>query len=260
MYKIPASTLFLGKNLLFMPECHSTNSWALDLCQQSCPLEGTLVITDRQTSGRGQRGNSWEAEPGMNLTFSLILKPTFLAIKDQFMLSIVTSLAVRDYLANLLKKSVQIKWPNDILVNEFKICGILIENQLMAGLLNYSVVGIGLNVNQENFASPTATSISLVQGSSYDLQGVLDGLTCAIEVRYLQLRQNSIGQLRDDYLANLYRRQVLSTFVAGGQQFSGEILGVDETGRLQVLVNGNIKTFDTKEIAFADFNPISANE
>ncbi len=257
MYKIPASTLFLGKNLLFMPECHSTNSLALDLCQQSCPAEGTLVITDRQTSGRGQRGNSWEAEPEMNLTFSLILKPTFLAIKDQFMLSMAISLAVRDYLADLLKQSVGIKWPNDILVNEFKICGILIENQLAAGLLNYSVVGIGLNVNQQNFASPSATSISLLQGSATDLQTVLDGLTSALEARYIQLRQNKQAQLRDEYLANLYRRHKLSTFLAGGEPFSGEILGVDEHGRLQVLTGGAVKAFDTKEIAFADFNSIT---
>ena len=258
MYKIPASTLFLGKNLLFMPECHSTNSWALDLCQQSCPAEGTLVITDHQTSGRGQRGNSWEAQPGMNLTFSLILKPKFLAIKDQFMLSIMISVSLRDYLAGLLKKYVLIKWPNDILVNEFKICGILIENQLMAGLINYAIVGIGLNVNQKNFASPTATSISLTQGSTLHLQDVLNGLLEAIEVRYLQLRQNKLTQLRDEYLAHLYRKDMPSAFVAGDQQFEGKIVGVDELGRLKVLIQGGVKTFDTKEIAFADFNSISS--
>ena len=256
MYKIPASTLFLGKNLLFMPECHSTNSWALELCQQSCPPEGTLLITNRQISGRGQRGNSWEAEPGMNLTFSLILKPTFLAIKDQFMLSIMISVAIRSYLARLLRKSVQIKWPNDILVNEFKIGGILIENQLSGSVLNYSVVGIGLNINQVNFASPAATSVSLIQGSAHDLQSVLDGILTAIEARYLQLRQNNLVQLRDEYLAHLYRIHVPSSFVVGSQQFDGEILGVDEHGRLQVLIQEEVKIFDTKEIAFADFNSI----
>ena len=258
MYKIPASTLFLGKNLLFMPECHSTNSWALDLCQQSCPPEGTIVITDHQTSGRGQRGNSWEAAPGMNLTFSLVLKPTFLAVKDQFMLSIMVSVAIRTYLADLLNKSVQIKWPNDIFVNEFKICGILIENQLAASVLNYSVVGVGLNVNQVKFDSPIATSISLIKGSVHNLQSVFEGILSAIEARYFQLRQNNMAQLRDDYLAHLYRKNVPSTFVSGSQQFAGEILGVDELGRLQILIKGEVKIFDTKEIAFADFNSIGS--
>lgn len=258
MYKIPASTLFLGKNLLFMPECHSTNSWALELCQQSCPPEGTVVITNQQLSGRGQRGNSWESEPGMNLTFSLILKPTFLAIKDQFMLSIVTSLAVRDYLAELLKKSVQIKWPNDIIVNEFKICGILIENHLVGGRVCNSVVGVGLNVNQTSFASRKATSIAMVEKSTYNLQNVLERLLSVFEARYLQLRHNNIAMLRDDYLAHLYRRHVISSFTAMGKEFKGEISGIDEQGKLQVLIDGKKKTFDNKEIAFADFNSVTA--
>jgi BirA family transcriptional regulator, biotin operon repressor / biotin---[acetyl-CoA-carboxylase] ligase len=258
LYKIPASTLFLGKNLLFMPECHSTNSWALEVCQQSCPPEGTLVITNRQISGRGQRGNKWEAEPGMNLTFSLIFKPTFLAIKDQFLLSIVASLAIRDYLADLLNKTVQIKWPNDILVNEFKICGILIENQLAGDRITSAVIGIGLNVNQIDFSSPTATSIARIAGSTNDLQNVLDGLLAAIEARYFQLRQSKVAQLRSDYLAYLYRRHVISSFRGEGREFTGEISGVDEYGKLQVLVHGKEETFDIKEIAFADFNPTNA--
>lgn len=258
MYKIPASTLFLGKNLLFMPECHSTNSWALEVCQQSCPPEGTLLITNRQIAGRGQRGSKWEAEPGMNLTFSLIFKPTFLAIKDQFLLSIVTSLAVRDYLAELLKKPVLIKWPNDILVNEFKICGILIENQLAGDRITSAIVGIGLNVNQTHFSSPTATSIARIAGSPHGLQNVLEGLLAALEARYFQLKQSKAAQLRSDYLAHLYRRHVISSFRAGGREFRGEISGVDERGKLQVLIAGKEETFDTKEIAFADFNSINA--
>ncbi len=250
MYKIPASTLFLGKNLLFVPECHSTNSLALELCQQSCPVEGTVVITSKQTSGRGQRGNSWESEPGKNLTFSLILKPTFLAIKNQFLLSIVTSLAIRDYLTQLLETAVQIKWPNDILVNEFKICGILIENQLEGDRFSSVIVGIGLNINQTQFSSPSATSLAILSDSSFDLQDQLTAVLSAIESRYLQLRHNYVDQLRDEYLANLYRLHKHASFLAGGQRFNGEISGVDEYGRLRVLVQGHEKTFDTKQIAF----------
>lgn len=192
----------------------------------------------------------------MNLTFSLILKPTFLAIKDQFMLSIVVSLAIRDYLAELLKKTVQIKWPNDILVNEFKICGILIENQLVGGRFSTSVVGVGLNVNQNRFSSPIATSISMIQGLTSDLQDVLDGVLGAVEARYLQLRQSNVAKLRDDYLAHLYRRHLISSFKGGGREFMGEISGVDEQGKLRVLIQGKEETFDTKEIAFADHNSI----
>lgn len=235
-----------------MPECHSTNSVALELCQQSPVIEGTLVITSRQTSGRGQRGSTWESEPGMNLTFSFILKPAFLAIKNQFLLSIVTSLAIYDCLAEMCKAPIHIKWPNDILVNEFKICGILIENQLMASQFVNVVIGIGLNVNQQNFTASGATSLSLQTHKRYDLQEVLERLLAHLEARYFQLRQNKVKELEKDYQGHLYRLNEQHTFKSGIEQFPGEILGVDEFGRLRVSTKGAEKTFGIKEISFLD--------
>ena len=254
MYKIPANTLFLGKNLVFVPECHSTNTLALELCQQSCPPEGTLIITNKQTAGRGQRGNSWESEPAMNLTCSLILKPTFLSIKDQFLLSMITALAIADSLrSHLLNNNIEIKWPNDILVNEFKIGGILIENQLAGDQFSSVVIGIGLNINQKQFASPTATSLSLMTGSDHDLQQILELVMSAFEARYLMLRQNRVKELRDDYLAHLYRFRKPTAFVAADKRFVGEISGVDEQGKLRVVIDGQEKTFDTKQLVFEHY-------
>ena len=253
MYKIPANTLFMGKDLIFMPECHSTNTIALDLCQQSDRPEGCVVITDKQLSGRGQRGNTWESEPGMNLTFSVILKPTFLAIKNQFILSVMTSLAVYDYLSNIFnEKSIAIKWPNDILVNEFKICGILIENQLVGDKLAHSVVGIGLNVNQQHFGSNRATSLAIVGNKVYTLQAVFEGVLGCLEARYLQLRQNKADMLKRTYLDHLYRINESHQFISGTEVFTGKIIGVDETGRLKVENEGKEKVFDVKQIAFAN--------
>jgi BirA family transcriptional regulator, biotin operon repressor / biotin---[acetyl-CoA-carboxylase] ligase len=252
LYKILANTLFIGKKLIFMPECHSTNSLALELCQQSQVPEGTLVITDRQTAGRGQRGNTWESQPGMNLTCSVILKPTFLAIKDQFLLSIATSLAIRDYLAATCSDPVSIKWPNDILVKQFKISGTLIENQLMGEQFSYAVIGIGLNVNQRMFTIPMATSLSLIAGKDFDLQDVLLGLLSHLESRYLQLRQGRAQHLKEDYLKYLYRFNEHHTFQSGDDQFGGKILGIDDQGRLRVLIHDQEKDFGVKEISFVD--------
>jgi BirA family biotin operon repressor/biotin-[acetyl-CoA-carboxylase] ligase len=252
LYKIPASTLFLGKNLVFMPECHSTNSLALELCQQSTVPEGTLVITSRQTAGRGQRGNSWESQPGKNLTFSVILKPTFLAVKNQFLLSIATSVAIYDYLTGMCQAPIHIKWPNDILVNEFKICGILIENQLIGDQFSNVVIGIGLNVNQKEFSSTAATSLSQLTHQDYDLQEVLAGLLSRLEARYLQLRQGKAIALEEDYVRHLYRLQELHTFRSGEEQFEGKITGVDAYGRLRVLTQNQEKIFDVKEISFLE--------
>jgi BirA family transcriptional regulator, biotin operon repressor / biotin---[acetyl-CoA-carboxylase] ligase len=252
LYKIPANTLFIGKKVIFMPECHSTNSLALEVCQQSHVPEGTLVITDRQTAGRGQRGNTWESQPGMNLTFSVIVKPTFLAIKDQFLLSMITSLAVHNYLAETCNHAVYIKWPNDILIKQFKICGILIENQLVGEKLTNAVIGIGLNVNQQQFSVPKATSLSMVLHKKLDLQDVLEGLLSHLESKYLQLRQGKLKVLKEDYIKNLYRFNEHHTFQAGHDQFDGKILGVDEQGRLRVLIHDQERDFGMKEISFVD--------
>lgn len=237
-----------------MPECHSTNTVALDLCHRESAPEGTVIVTDCQTAGRGQRGNTWESEPGANLTFSAILKPTFLAIADQFAVSMVTSLALQDYLGKELGPNATplIKWPNDILVNEFKIAGILIESQVAGQQFNNMVVGIGLNVNQTGFSLARATSMLNVSGSNFVLEEVLHAVLKHLEVRYLQLRAGEMKKIREDYLARLFRYDQEQRFVSAEKEFDGRISGVDREGRLLVIAAGKELAFGIKEIAFAE--------
>ncbi|HEY5748204.1 MAG TPA: biotin--[acetyl-CoA-carboxylase] ligase [Chryseolinea sp.] len=233
-----------------MPECHSTNTLALQLCQNSGPAEGTLVITPNQTAGRGQRGNGWEAEPGKNFTFSLILKPTTLAVKDQFYLNIFTSLALHDYLAAKKCAAVRVKWPNDIYVGSKKVCGILVESQISGNKFSHVVVGIGLNVNQQKFGTDTATSLSVLTGIQFDLQTELEGLLTFIEARYLQLREGKLSLLMADYLHVLYGLHQPLAFDVGGVVAEGVIAGVDESGRLRVLMEGEERVFGVKEVSY----------
>jgi BirA family transcriptional regulator, biotin operon repressor / biotin---[acetyl-CoA-carboxylase] ligase len=252
LYKIPANTLFMGGNLVFVPECHSTNTLALQLCQQSSTPEGTVVITNNQTAGRGQRGNSWEAQPGMNLTFSIILKPVFLDLKDQFYLNIIISLGIHDYLITNKISNSHIKWPNDVMVGRKKLCGILIENQIQGSRFTNSVAGIGININQQNFNNDTATSLRIVTGTEHTLQHELEQLLQKIEARYLQLRQNAYAKIKSDYLDTLYWKNELHEFTSNGENFSGVIIGIDEAGRLSVQRNDTqeVKSFDLKEISY----------
>ena len=118
MYKIPAKTLFLGKNLIYVPQCHSTNDLADQVVEQPSTHEGTVVITDAQTKGRGQMGNQWITEPGKNLTFSVILYPLFIVPKDQFLLTCAISLGLYDMLQTAIDGQIFIKWPNDLIVND----------------------------------------------------------------------------------------------------------------------------------------------
>lgn len=248
MYKIPANTLFIGKQLVFVPECHSTNTLALEMASDA--PEGTVVITPNQTAGRGQRGSRWEAETGMNLTFSVILKPNFLRVEDQFLLNMVVSLAVRDVLMEKTYQPVHIKWPNDILVHGRKISGILIENQLQGGRFSVSVAGIGFNLNQRKFQSPNATSLVSVTGGTEAPEQTLHQLLSYLETRYLQLRNRAVDQLKTHYLEALYWRDERHRFRSSGGEFEGVIQGIDPWGRLEVDRDGARAYFDIKEIQF----------
>jgi BirA family transcriptional regulator, biotin operon repressor / biotin---[acetyl-CoA-carboxylase] ligase len=250
LYKIPATTLFLGKRLIFMPECHSTNDVLLLLCQNEPAPEGTIIITANQTAGRGQRGNRWETEPGKNLTFSLLLKPGFLDIRKQFFLNILFSLGIRDYLTKSATSKVQIKWPNDIMLEEKKIGGVLIENQLIGTSINNTVVGIGLNINQQEFSITTATSLRVDAGHDFDLNEALERLLKDLEVRYLQLRALKEDVLLRDYLEHLYMKDRPFRFGDRDGDFEGVIRGIDSIGRLLVEKHGHINSYDLKEIRY----------
>lgn len=253
MYKIPASTLFLGKSLVFMPECHSTNTFALELCQQlPAPADGTVVITSNQIAGRGQRGNSWLVEPGKNLTFSIILKTHFLPIKDQFFLNIFISLAVYDYLKDKQCPKPSIKWPNDIFTGNKKICGVLVENQILGNNLTNTVIGVGLNINQDHFQMNNASSLRLVRGTEFKLEDELDILLGMIEARYLLLRQRQFSVLMRDYLDVMYWVNEVHRFQSNGVEFQGTITGLDESGKLKIMAGGEEKVFDLKQISYVN--------
>lgn len=256
MYKIYPKTLFTGQIIKYLPSCQSTNDEAATLIVRDDPNEGTIIVTDYQTAGRGQRGNAWKAQPGQNLTFSLILKPTFLRATDQFWLNMAISLGITDTLHSLIGDALRIKWPNDIYVGDQKLGGILIENTLHGYGIAWSVAGMGLNVNQTDFPYPTATSIQQQAPlpNGYDLTGLLQSLCERLEQRYLQLRSGQRDNLKTDYLQLLYRYQSAHPFESEGRVFEGTIVGVDPSGRLSINEAGQVRHFGFKEVSFLTMN------
>lgn len=250
MYKILANTLFFGKNLVYVPECHSTNTLLVEMVAKANMMEGTLVITDHQSMGRGQRGNSWEAEPGLNLTFSILLRPSFLTVAEQFWLTQAISSGLADYWKAKIPNEVKIKWPNDIIINDKKVTGILIENSLAGNSIQQSVVGIGVNINQETFANPKATSLKQLVGHPFDLQLELNTLLEKLEYRYLQLRAGKRDELQREYLNQLYRFGEKHFFRINGKPVDGMIKGIDPIGQLKLEMDGEERTFGIKEIEF----------
>ncbi|MBI1769853.1 MAG: biotin--[acetyl-CoA-carboxylase] ligase [Bacteroidetes bacterium] len=240
----------MGQRLIFVPECQSTNSLAVELASKSALPEGTVVITSNQFAGRGQRGNTWQATAGMNLTFSVLLKPSFLSVKSQFALTMVTSLSVFDFLEEKKLDGVKIKWPNDILVGKKKICGMLIENSIQGETINQSIVGIGLNINQTEFSISTATSLSIICGKNFDLNDELNLLLEKLEKRYLQLRSGKQGELKEEYLQNLLSFNQKQKFISNEIEFEGVIKTVNDSGELILNMSGDEKSFSLKEVNF----------
>lgn len=254
MYKILANTLFLGKDIHFLPDCHSTNDMALQALRQKEATEGSIFITNHQTRGKGQRGNSWETKPGENLTFSLILQPKFLDLSEQFLLNMAISNAIRrcfqEYVPELL-----VKWPNDLVIPGFgKIGGILIENLVGSKGWEYAVVGIGLNINQNQFGSPQATSLSLVTGNTYPLEELFKLLVAHLEQAYIALKKGKNAVLTQEYLKHLYLIEKWAVFKVGEQELEGKIIGLNEIGNLLLeLPSGRQQSFGIKEISFPNF-------
>lgn len=253
MYNIQPNTLFTGKLMKYMPTCHSTNDFAAQIIQLGENVfEGTVIVTDNQMAGRGQRGNTWEASVGENLTFSVIFKPNFLKASDQFQLNVAISLGVFDFLSEFIDDGLTVKWSNDIYHENQKMGGILIENTLQGYHIGYSVVGIGLNINQTQFGNLRATSLRNVTKNpqKYDLSELLKKLLESLEKNYLQIKNNNYESLKMRYLTNLFRFQEYYYFRKNGQQFLGKIVDIDETGKLGIEFEGIVLHFDFKEVEF----------
>lgn len=234
-------------------ETLSTNELLKSIADRDSVAEGYTVIAVSQTAGRGQIGAFWESQPGQNLTFSLLLRPEFIKADQMFLVSKAISLGIVDYL-NSFEEGFKIKWPNDIYYKDRKICGVLIENQLMGSNIVYSIVGIGLNINQEEFISDAPNPISLynIIGRKLDLVSELPKLLNQIDVWYQMLADGWQDKIDEAYFSHLYRTDGQYPFRAcDGQPFTGTISNVEPNGRLSIVDNNGVtRSFLFKEVEF----------
>lgn len=215
----------------------STNRYLSQLCNERPDTEElTTVTAEYQTAGKGQRGNSWEAEAGSNLLFSFVLYPGFLDARRQFVLSQLVSLSVCEVLAERTE-GISIKWPNDIYWHEKKICGILIENELSGHSIGRCICGIGLNVNQTTFRSdaPNPVSLKQITGCEHNRYALLADLLRHVQRYYARLREEPDGdfpaELAERYARNLFRRQGFHAYEDADGRFLARLLRVEPDGR-----------------------------
>ena len=230
-------------SLIYFNNCASTQDELIDFLNQHYLSEDFLAVyTFNQTKGRGQYGNSWENLPEENLAYSFALKTKNINISDTYF-NFYTAILVRDFIANLTKTEVKIKWPNDLILKNKKICGMLFEKNK-----NYFVVGIGINILQENFKNlPKAGSVLSQTGLSFELKAFTESLHQYLFEHLVQKEiPNNILEL---YQLHLYRKNEVSVFEKNEVRQNGIIKNVDETGHIWIdLENEGLQKFFHKEI------------
>jgi len=221
--------------------------------------EGDVVWADFQTAGRGQRGHEWHSRRGENLTFSVVLEPTFVAIAEQFSVSEVVALSLVDMLAEYGIEA-RIKWTNDIDVGVRKLVGILIEHSLAATTLRRTIVGVGINVNQTEFDASLPNPVSMAQllDKELNVEEVLQRFLVHLQRNYEALREMQNAKckmqnvLHERYNALLYRLNEYHTYaLPSGERFDAKILGTASNGALRLEdKQGKIKDYLFKEVEF----------
>lgn len=239
-------------NLIILSDTDSTNNYANRLITEGRAVNGSVVLSHYQKSGRGQRGNTWESAPGKNLLASIILFPAFLPPGKQFYLSKITSLALLDLLREHAQ-GVMVKWPNDIYVGNKKIAGMLIETSILGNQFHSAVAGIGLNLNQEKFSTelPNPVSLKLITSKDFNIKETALQFLDIFMNWYQKLEAGQITEIDDAYHENLFRINEWAVFQKDDKRFEARILGTGEYGQL-VLEDrsGNQSSYMFKEVEF----------
>lgn len=246
----------IGERIINLGPVDSTNAYLVKLFNDKAELvHGDVFITHQQQQGKGQGDNLWESEQNKNLTFSIFLLPVFLKADEQFYLNMAVSLGVYDFVSGIVEdNSVKLKWPNDIYIDDKKVGGILISHSICGLDFLYTIVGIGLNVNQTKFISdaPNPASLSQFLGEELDLDICLKQLLSKINSRFHQLEDKKNELIKIDYLNVLLGYEVWRNYIYNSQEIKAKVTGISRYGTLQLLDDKD-KSFecDFKEIEFA---------
>jgi len=235
-----------GKEWEVLPTVDSTNNYARSKVVSEALNEGTVIQAMHQTQGRGQQRKHWNSATGQNGLFTLILKPEFLDLRKMSFLNFAVAVACRDAIARILPDSeVLIKWPNDIYIEDSKICGILIENAL-AAKARYSLIGIGVNVNQIHFPQELhhAISLKMISGLDFNIEQVIQVFLEELEKNYTELKLNpGLQRIRETYISRMYQLHEILPFRHERDMYLAQLVGVDPLGRIVFASEGQTMAY-----------------
>lgn len=240
-----------SNQLITFDQVDSTNKTAAELLSLSKVDHGAVILANAQTDGRGQRGSSWLASPGLDITLSIVVKPKDLRADGQFVISKVASLAVFDTVRAHVQDDVRIKWPNDVLVGRRKIAGILIKNDVIGELVMASIIGIGINVNNTALDPElVATSMALETGKTFDRTEVMQMLLDRFHHWWDKWDRNR-GEGLVSYSDRLWTRGRWAEMTLDGDRITARAMDVDETGRLIVEhEDGRVQAYGLDRLRF----------
>lgn len=243
----------LFKNIIRLKSIDSTNEYAAELVRNSKLPNGTVILANYQKNGKGHSGSVWQSKAGKNLLLSIIYYPQNLRIEEQFYLSKSVSLAISNFLINAGLPSVSIKWPNDIYIEDKKVAGLLIENTLLKDQILYSIIGMGINLNQTNFPKeiPNPVSIKHYLKLDLDIEFILAQILEYIAKSIRKLENRDFEKMDRDYLDTLYRYEEWTEFLTGNKKLNGKIINVSPEGKLVIEFPGvGVKSYGFKEIEY----------
>lgn len=237
-------------NIIKLSAIGSTNDYLKSLSSAQYTENFTIVCADNQTEGKGQMGAQWNVEPAKNLTFSILVKDLLLEINEIFNLNAATAVSIAEALSALHISDICIKWPNDILAGNKKIGGVLIENSIKNNGEIFSVVGIGINVNQKDFTGlPKACSLLEISGREHDRDELMLAITNKLRRNVSALLNKDADGIWKKYHSRLYKKDVPMPFEANGKRFMGIIKKVTRKGYLEILLeDDSIASYGIKQI------------
>lgn len=245
----------ISMKIIKLSAINSTNSFLKDMAMNSSVEDFTVIVAEKQTLGRGQMNTAWVSEDGKNLIMSVFFAFSELNVTCQKYLNYAVSLSVFEAISSYKLPRLAVKWPNDILSEGDKIAGVLIENALQKNKIKSSIVGIGLNVNQQVFptALTNASSMKKKNNREYDVADVLSKVLEKLQMNIALLKDKKFEVLEEKYLQVLYKKNTPSMFKTHENVFfMGKIVGVSPEGKLQIeLSDETIQEFGLKEVSFA---------
>jgi BirA family biotin operon repressor/biotin-[acetyl-CoA-carboxylase] ligase len=238
----------IGLPFIELATVDSTNNYAMGLAHAGMAQHGTAVFAHEQVRGKGQRNKTWVSTRGQNISMSIILSPELLSITPLFLLSMATALAVKRLLDPFSQNEMRIKWPNDLYWRDRKAAGILIENLWQGGRWKNAIVGIGININQEDFGELQSRAVSLKQITEqiHDPLSLAKSLCSELDIEYRLMAKNP-ESVRKYYAESLYKKGEWVRLKKGNRTFDARVLGVSDEGQL-IVQHGMEERFDVGQV------------